>query len=1576
MPKEFIDPTLQELAGNTTYENLNIYVDLKAQRRGYTTINKDTDDIRTVASGKFNLLGFKKDNGNNRVFTTEYTEVYRNETNSKGFYEGFGITNISIEVNASYVPVVKIDFIDVKGMSFFNKKEDSPYSVLFDFPPPIFSLTVKGYYGYALDYKLHMLRHNTSFDADTGNYFITAEFVGNTFAPLADMLYHYVLTSSKLTRNENSPDARDNVDNLHELVVRSKNIKEVIATKLSDRVNDVNEISDDLNIINNILRTNNDLDNNIKHIELKFNDVRESNLRINSFRIADFDEQSLYYIAIPIKTSNSTSERNILINYYQRIFVNNRNQIYFRSDNTPIIETGDLRNFTDDILRNIPAPILYIDITNLYKNINETYQNKINRLNIKKEDIEKETKSIITKELGFEPTIKNVMEIICNDIDKWMNILGNTYNESVDYIEANKNKFINDINSNGNIDIFPFPDYIEQNKKDIPRGRLSNIPEVRLVDDFIDAFIQSKKERTEEPINTDTVTDINGTNIWFPTNPLDSTFNNKQNVSPYNNVTNHIDVIKKIFARYYIYNYYTLTSSDLNNQIFNTTIKNFFEGEFVNVVNTINQVKILQALKNVNSDLRTGNFIQNLNRLLGNEFIRNSDINLILNNIDVDINTEFSGINFNTDQTNVLASEIEQEIRRGNLIDRSGRSILENSIKNEYYLFDRPLNNTFDQNDEIKQILKENISNNIYKLNILSPSSFGLTLNEKNNIIFYDSNSVDKTSFRTYTNTNTFNNIILDSINIKSINNINNIIYDTYNDDNDLLKSIFGYLNIIYIPNLKHIITILMNKAIIVELPVIVKLYIGAYLYGIDTNLVDLGSDDFITNTYRTLFNPQNRNERNLLNEHVNVRNIFIGLLNNLTNTDKELFINYYKNTILEDINIVDSGETNFTFLFKNLIDNLRTNDEFNNANYDISILHNEEIISILKRKTIITVKSNYTFSNKNNFDINDNFINQNTITSNLGNNLQNNFFVNELRTFFTKLENQLDDRIDDIESKKGNEELSENRNRSSFELIRVETYYSFKTFVDRWFNPQTNNKVNSDKGFLLIENDNDHRTNRFFDLFTFVNRWYDKTEAENIIIDTTILSDFENDMNINMLTVIGRLLNHNGFEFYPLQNFIDYTSNNSENIWSENVIFRPFLDRNRVFSRPRFTCMYIGGKSKYLNSENNKYNVFKDDGFTSESLPDDAVTENREWFGFLVKFGDGKQSVFSSIQINTEEHQPTNESLATMSQIMDYGENTPVPVYQNLYTVYEQRSYTCKVKMFGNVMIQPTQLFDLRNVPMFNGVYIILKVNHSIEGETNSMITEFEGVRLPKEPRNFVTKPYEIYGKNLLPDIDDYIQLPKSTRERSDKQLKKEKRKIYLVAGHSNLPNETGATYFDLIEKDLNIELRDIIKQILDNNSIPNETDNDDMSLQNVVNDLNSKVNENDIVVDIHFNSSSNTNNNPPGQGTEVFIKDGKDDFIITLAKKTVDTISDILGIKKRKGIYNELPTGVKIKNESHIETSTKGNLAMFNINAKVILIEVCFINNRKEMDIYENKKYKLAEGIASILSKTTVTG
>jgi len=226
-----VDPNLVNVNTNQInpipeYETMHIQADLIAKRKGRTVLNSGgnstTEETITV-----NLMGFNQNskNPNFENFTTNY---YDGSTGNETQYESFGITSIKTSINSSFIPEVEIEFVDIRGLSFFNQnseKETSPYRILFDFPPPLFELTIKGYYGKALKYKLHLVSYTSDFNSSNGNFVINAKFVAITFAPLADVLFRYIVNFPLIdSGSEYSPEQTTFPKNTNELALKTRNL--------------------------------------------------------------------------------------------------------------------------------------------------------------------------------------------------------------------------------------------------------------------------------------------------------------------------------------------------------------------------------------------------------------------------------------------------------------------------------------------------------------------------------------------------------------------------------------------------------------------------------------------------------------------------------------------------------------------------------------------------------------------------------------------------------------------------------------------------------------------------------------------------------------------------------------------------------------------------------------------------------------------------------------------------------------------------------------------------------------------------------------------------------------------------------------------------------------------------------------------------------------------------------------------------------------------------------------------------------------------------------------------------------
>ena len=186
-------------------EDMFIYVKLTATARNRSVISTDSDNNQNdVTFGEIDFIAtdVKYDEagqpqkdimGDVKSYaTTNYTQIGGiQNTFGSGLLEGFGISSINIKYNTSLVPQVDIDFIDLRGSGLFDVIEQdnrkSPYSIFFKMPYPVFSLTIKGYFGKPVEYCLNMVNWTSKFDPGTGNFNISANFVGFQQAFLADI---------------------------------------------------------------------------------------------------------------------------------------------------------------------------------------------------------------------------------------------------------------------------------------------------------------------------------------------------------------------------------------------------------------------------------------------------------------------------------------------------------------------------------------------------------------------------------------------------------------------------------------------------------------------------------------------------------------------------------------------------------------------------------------------------------------------------------------------------------------------------------------------------------------------------------------------------------------------------------------------------------------------------------------------------------------------------------------------------------------------------------------------------------------------------------------------------------------------------------------------------------------------------------------------------------------------------------------------------------------------------------------------------------------------------------------------
>jgi N-acetylmuramoyl-L-alanine amidase len=180
-------------------------------------------------------------------------------------------------------------------------------------------------------------------------------------------------------------------------------------------------------------------------------------------------------------------------------------------------------------------------------------------------------------------------------------------------------------------------------------------------------------------------------------------------------------------------------------------------------------------------------------------------------------------------------------------------------------------------------------------------------------------------------------------------------------------------------------------------------------------------------------------------------------------------------------------------------------------------------------------------------------------------------------------------------------------------------------------------------------------------------------------------------------------------------------------------------------------------------------------------------------------------------------------------------------------------------------------------------------------------------------------------------------------------------KRAIFLSAGHGG--NDSGAVGNGYTERDLAIELRQLIYTELCTLGITAELDKNSNALKETIQAFKNLVSPSCILVDIHWNAAG-----PTATGTETFIPENYTEFELELASKLSKCISDTLEIPLRGSVKGKL--GVKTE-----AMSARKTLGFMRLTGQNILLEIAFISNKSDMEKYQANKRVLAFKLANIL-------
>jgi hypothetical protein len=203
----------------------------------------------------------------------------------------------------------------------------------------------------------------------------------------------------------------------------------------------------------------------------------------------------------------------------------------------------------------------------------------------------------------------------------------------------------------------------------------------------------------------------------------------------------------------------------------------------------------------------------------------------------------------------------------------------------------------------------------------------------------------------------------------------------------------------------------------------------------------------------------------------------------------------------------------------------------------------------------------------------------------------------------------------------------------------------------------------------------------------------------------------YKPDGSTTVLNVIQQICTKNNFVFVPFPG-----DANSDDL---NAIYKPhYGDDDKLMNY--FHVIYTP-TPETRTKLSNEDNEFLSDYMSAENFQNDAIS---------IAFGAVDNQIIKRINVGTDSTKPTAESILNLQRLVDK-ENSDhnVAMDCSMLPVYEGRSYTAKIDMLGNAQVYPMQYFYLQKMPMFGGLYQIMKVSHSIT--PNDMSTSVEGIRM-----------------------------------------------------------------------------------------------------------------------------------------------------------------------------------------------------------------------------------------------------
>ena len=375
------------------------------------------------------------------------------------------------------------------------------------------------------------------------------------------------------------------------------------------------------------------------------------------------------------------------------------------------------------------------------------------------------------------------------------------------------------------------------------------------------------------------------------------------------------------------------------------------------------------------------------------------------------------------------------------------------------------------------------------------------------------------------------------------------------------------------------------------------------------------------------------------------------------------------------------------------------------------------------------------------------------------------------LKGFFEMLDKILDK--GEKKEEKQREEAKESPNNSKRDQL-VPIYMYCKNLWDKWLIAGDNTKT--------IPYTNPYTVEKFFKNFLFIDSFYRNiynllpVNCQNFInLFESLATNDTSDVK-SLYSFIGYIAKDCRCLFVAVPDYINLGTVDNDGKMHEkglenmSKIFRcvPHNEMRKIETDNKFIVIYTHEPSKNQDDSkgfvNDTINICDSDGQITEQAKElfGGITPPQDIVGapkneiklnnmtasaypvpsFAVAFSGHNNHIFKSVDVNMDNPIATEHSINILSNIAQLGSGNGQKVAyqgQDVFPIFSNYAYQSTVTMMGNAQIQPLMYYQLMNIPMWKGAYMIFNVKHTIT--PGNMTTTFTGMKMSQNCVPFLKK-------------------------------------------------------------------------------------------------------------------------------------------------------------------------------------------------------------------------------------------